>query len=103
MVREDKVREKTKTIRQLKAQVRQLRKKLRAAQDEMELMRALWEQDVLEDAKRKRRQRIQDKRSELCPDCGNPTISTTLLGIWKMSRCEACSYFNREKMEGKET
>lgn len=99
MTREDKLREKNKTIRQLKAQVRQLRKELKFAQSEMELIRELWEKDVIELAKKQRRKKIEDKRKSLCPQCGNDTISTNLLGIWKLSRCEACDFFHREKID----
>jgi tRNA(Ile2) C34 agmatinyltransferase TiaS len=99
MTREDKLREKNKTIRQLKAQVRQLRKELKFAQSEMELIRELWEKDVIELAKKERRKRITDKRKDLCPQCGNDTISTNLLGIWKLTRCSACDYFHREKLD----
>jgi len=99
MTREDKLREKNKTIRQLKAQVRQLRKELKLAQSEMELIRDLWEKDVIELAKKERRKKIEDKRKPLCPQCGNDTISTSLLGIWKLIRCTACDYFDREKLD----
>jgi predicted RNA-binding Zn-ribbon protein involved in translation (DUF1610 family) len=99
MTREDKLREKNKTIRQLKAQVRQLRKELKLAQSEMELIRELWEKDVIELAKKQRRKKLADKRNHLCPQCGNDTISTSLLGIWKLIRCTACDYFNREKLD----
>ena len=98
MVRDDKLREQNKTIKQLKAQVRQLRKHLKMAQSELELMRELWEADVLDMARKQRRDKIEEKRRPSCPQCGNPTISTNLLGIWKLSRCEACDYFNREKI-----
>ena len=99
MTREDKLREKNKTIRQLKAQVRQLRKELKFAQSEMELIRELWEKDVIELAKKQRRKKIEDKRKSLCPQCGNDTMSTSLLGIWKLIRCTACDYFDREKLD----
>lgn len=99
MTREDKLREQNKTIRQLKAQVRQLRKELKFAQSEMELIRDLWEKDIIDLARKERRKRIEEKRKDLCPQCGNDTISTNLLGIWKLSRCEACDYFNREKLD----
>lgn len=99
MTREDKLREKNKTISQLKAQVRQLRKQMKLAESELELIRDLWERDVIDMAKKQRRQQIEDKRKDLCPQCGNDTMSTNLLGIWKLTRCSACDYFNREKLD----
>jgi len=99
MTRDGKYREKNKTIQKLKAQVRQLRKLLKQAQSEIELMRELWEQDVIDMAKKERRKKIEDKRKDTCPQCGNSTVSATLLGIWKLTRCDACDYFNREQLE----
>lgn len=99
MTREDKLRDKNKTINQLKAQVRQLRKELRLAHSELELIRDLWERDVIELAKKHRRQKIEDKRKHLCPQCGNDTMSTNLLGIWKLTRCSGCDFFDREKID----
>jgi len=99
MTKDDKYREKNKTIRQLKSQVRQLRKLLHQAESEIALIRDLWEKDVIDLAKKERRKRITEKRKDLCPQCGNDTISTNLLGIWKLSRCEACDFFHREKLD----
>lgn len=99
MVKEDRLREKNKTIKLLKSQVRQLRKMLRQAESEIELMRTLWEEDIIDMAKKERRKKIAEKRKDTCPQCGNSTVSATLLGIWKLTRCDACDYFNREQLE----
>lgn len=99
MVREDKLREQNKTIKQLKSQVRQLRKQLRIVESELELIRELWEKDMIDMARKQRREAIEAKRRPVCPQCGNPSMSITMLGIWRLSRCEACDYFNREQID----
>lgn len=99
MSRDERYREKNKTIKQLKAELRHLRKQLRHAYSEVALLRNLWEKDVLEMAKKERREKIIDKRQPLCPECGNPTLDITNVGIWKLSRCNSCDFFNREKIE----
>jgi len=100
MARDD--REKNKTIRKLRGQVRQLRKELRLAQSEISLLHTLWEKDVIDMAKNKRREDINKKRHPLCPECGNPTLDVTMVGIWKLMRCNACDFFNREQQEEEE-
>lgn len=99
MAREDKLREKNKTIGQLKAQVRQLRKQLKLAESEMDLMRELWERDIIEMAKKERRKQLQQKKVDLCPDCGNPTLKITKVGIWTLVKCESCDFFDRSQNE----
>jgi len=98
-VRDDKLREQNKTIRQLKGQVRQLRKENKLLQAELDLIRELWHNDVLDLAKKERRKRIDEKREELCPQCGNPTVNITTVGIWHLVRCDACDFFSREEIE----
>jgi len=99
MTKDDRYREKNKTIKLLKSQVRQLRKMLKQAESEIELMRTLWEEDVIEMAKKERRKKIAEKRKDTCPQCGNSTVSATLLGIWKLTRCDACDFFSRINIE----
>ena len=98
MSKDYKYREKNKTIRQLKAELRHLRKQLRLAYSEVALLKTLWEKDVLEMAKNQRRQKIVEKKQPVCPDCGNPTLDVKELGMWKLERCSACDYFHREKI-----
>ena len=92
-------RELKKTIRQLRAQVRQLRKQLTTAESELYLIKSLWEQDVIDMARQMRREKIEKKRSPLCPECGNDTLTTSLIGVWQLDRCSACDYFHRKEVE----
>lgn len=98
MSRDDRYREKNKSIKYLKAEIRQLRKHLKLAYSEIALLRALWEKDVLDMARKQRREKIVEKKQPVCPECGNPTLDVTELGIWKLSRCNSCDFFHREKM-----
>lgn len=98
MSKDDRYREKNKTIKHLKSEVRQLRKHLKLAYSEIALLRALWEKDVLDMARKQRREKIEEKRQPVCPECGNPTLDVTELGIWRLERCGACDFFNREKI-----
>lgn len=99
MSREDKLREKTKTIQKLKGQVRQLRKRVDEVESELALVYSLWEDDVLAEAKANRRKKLEDKRLPMCPQCGNPGLKESYIGIWVMRRCEYCEHFDREKAE----
>lgn len=98
-MRDDKIREQTKTIKQLKGHVRQLRKENKLLQAELDLIRELWHNDILELAKKERRKRIDEKKKNLCPQCGNPTTQVTTIGIWEIVRCDACDYFDRREIK----
>jgi len=99
MSKDERYREKNKTIRQLKAQVRHLRKELRLAHSELDLIKELWEKDVIDMARKQRRKNIENKKKDLCPECGNPTITHTVIGIWNLTRCDACDYFDRKQTD----
>ena len=100
MVREDKLREQNKTIKQLRGQVRQLRKALKEAESELFLIRELWQEDVLDMARQLRREKIETKRNLcLCPQCGNDTLTTSIIGVWKLERCSSCDHFERTKQD----
>lgn len=93
-------RELNKTIRQLKAKVRQLRKQLDITESELYLVKSLWEQDVIDMAKQIRRDKIKEKKEHpLCPECGNDTLTSSVIGVWKLDRCSACDFFNRKEIE----
>jgi hypothetical protein len=99
MSKDERYREKNKTIRQLKSQVRQLRKELKLAQSEIALLHTLWEKDLIELARNQRKENIIKKRQPICPDCGNPTLDITEVGIWKLMRCNACDFFDRKQTD----
>jgi len=99
MSKDERYREKNKTIRQLKAQVRHLRKELRLVHSELALIKELWEKDVIDMAKKQRRKNIENKKKDVCPECGNPTITHTVIGIWNLTRCDACDYFDRKQTD----
>ena len=90
-------RELNKTIRKLKGELRQLRKLLHQTESELALIKSLWEQDVIDMAKKDRRKRVAKKPDNICPECGNPTITTMEIGIFVLTRCSSCDYFNREE------
>lgn len=99
MSKDDKYREKNKTIRQLKSQVRHLRKELKLAHSELALLHTLWEKDLIELAKNQRKEDINKKRQPICPECGNPTLDITSVGIWNLSRCISCDFFDRKQID----
>lgn len=84
--------------KKLRAQVRQYRKELRLAQNELLLLQDLWQAEIVE-MKKQRREKIKQKKIPECPQCGNPGLEVKTVGIWKLQRCEKCDFFNREQEE----
>jgi len=82
--------------KKLRAEVRALRKKLHMADDELNLLQEIW-QDEVADLKKERRAKIKKKKIPLCPQCGNPTLDIKDIGAWTLIRCEACDFFERVK------
>lgn len=91
-------RELNKTIRQLRAQVRQLRKENKLLRSELELIQTLWSEDI-DQMRKDRRNKIEQKKQPVCPQCGNPTLDITVIGVWVLTRCKSCEYFNRDQKE----
>ena len=97
-MKDDKHRELNKTIRQLKAQVRSLRKENKECNAKLELLHLLWAEDV-DEMREQRREKIEEKRKPACPQCGNKTLTTTYIGVWVLQRCGSCEYFDRTQTE----
>lgn len=97
-MKDDKHRELNKTIKQLKAQIRSLRKTNKLLQSELDLLHLLWSDDIAQ-LKQERREKITEKRAPVCPECGNTTITISQIGVWTLSRCSGCDYFHREQKE----
>ena len=94
-------RELNKTIRKLKGEVRQLRKQNKFLQSELDLLQTLWTEDIAQ-MRKQRREKLQNKRQPVCPQCGNPSLDTTIIGVWVLTRCSACEYFDRRQTEDEE-
>ena len=82
--------------KQLRAQVRQLRKENKAFRDELALLQDIWQAEIME-LKAERRERLEEKRIPVCPKCGNPTLLGQQMGAWILEKCASCDYFSREK------
>jgi len=66
---------------------------------ELELMRTLWEQDIIDRAKQLRREKIKVKKADVCPQCGNSDrYSVAQVGVWTMEKCGACDHFDRKQI-----
>lgn len=98
MTRTEQLNKLQKSNQKLRAQVRQLRKQLKDANNELLLLQDLWQSEIAE-LKKQRRNKIKQKKTPVCPECGNPTLEIKAIGIWRLSRCQSCDYFSREQKE----
>lgn len=94
-------RELNKTIRKLKGDVRQLRKENKFLQSELDLLQTLWSEDIAE-MRKQRRDKLEKKKQPTCPQCGNTTLDISKIGVWVLTRCGACEFFDRQQIEDEE-
>jgi hypothetical protein len=80
--------------KKLRGEVRALRKRLSAAIDELALLQDIWQSEIM-DLKKIRKENIKKKKAPVCPRCGNPTLDIRTVGVWTLTKCEACDYFDR--------
>jgi len=80
--------------KKLRADIRAMRKKLSAAKDELALLQDIWQGEI-SDLKKTRKENIKKKKTPICPRCGNPTLDIRQVGVWTLTKCDACDYFDR--------
>lgn len=82
----------TKANRQLRSEVRQLRKLLANAERELEIIRDLVDSDVVEFAKAERRRRILAKTEPECEACGHVGLAVFRQGFMDLLMCPVCGH-----------
>lgn len=82
--------------KKLRSQVRQLRKQLKDAEQNLQLLQDIWQAELSE-LKAFRQSRKTPKPETICPECGNPTLIHSTVGIWSMESCSACEHTDKRK------
>jgi tRNA(Ile2) C34 agmatinyltransferase TiaS len=80
--------------KKLRSQVRQLRKQLKTAANELLLLEEIWQVEVTE-LKTARRNRKKSKENPVCPQCGNDDFDIKKIGVWIIERCGSCEHWKR--------
>lgn len=94
---EEKLKE---TNKELRAQVRQLRKQLKLAEQELENVRDLITIDMISKAKSLKREEHEARHTEPCQACGGTDMDITQLGVYERRQClnDKCGLITRSKI-----
>jgi hypothetical protein len=83
--------------KKLRAQVRQLRKQLKDAEHNLQLLQEIWAAELSE-LKAFRRSRQPPKPNTICPACGNPSLVFSTMGVWVLEKCSSCDHTSKKRL-----
>lgn len=77
------------TISKLKAQVRNLRKRLKSKEYEVDSLKGVLTDEDIKDIK-------EEKKTKTCLKCGSKSVRVTNIGVWELRECEYCGDKTKE-------
>jgi cell division septum initiation protein DivIVA len=83
--------------KKLRAQVRQLRKQLKEAEQNLLMLQEIWSAEISE-LKAFRQSRKPPKPDTICPSCGNDTLIKSTMGVWVLEKCESCEHKDKRRL-----